>query len=121
MILDTKQNPSGSYNENFKDCTCAPGNLIPVYCDWCIKTGWRWKDKSKDQLIDIIIEMSNRIHEKQKDVKYYYIPAINLNGDCMPQCLNCIRLGKEYGYNCKCENPLWSMDSSAIRREGGKV
>ena len=40
MILDTKQNPSGSYNENFKDCTCAPGNLIPVYCDWCIKTGW---------------------------------------------------------------------------------
>jgi hypothetical protein len=86
-----------------------------------------YKNMSKEELFDIIVDLANTIYRQNKDLKYYYLPIdlnkleSDLDGDCMAQCLNCIRAGYEDGYQCKCGNPQWSMDSSAIRREGGKV
>lgn len=88
-----------------------------------------YENMSKEQLIDMIVDLSNKIYEQNKDIKYYYIPIKNkelleeyyMAGDCMAQCLNCIRLGHEDGYACKCGNPQWTMDSSAIRKAEGKV
>ena len=138
MFPPLKQNPSGSLATHMQECTCQPiggigGKELPIWCDWCIKDGWRFKDASKEQLVDMIIEISNRLTEKNKDVKEYYFEIKNpemltrehsmywLEGDCIAQCLNCIRAGHENGYACKCGKPQWTMDSDAIRKAGGKV
>jgi hypothetical protein len=90
------------------------------------------KDATKEQLIDMVIEMSNTIHEKTKDTKWYievkdpeFFTKEHgmywLEGDCIAQCLNCIRAGYENGYSCKCGNPQWTMSSDSIRKAGGKI
>jgi len=68
-----------------------------------------WTSRDNVQVLDDIPQLT----EEESKVDW----GLQLQGDCVAQCLNCVRQGKQsaWGHQCSCGDICLLMDSSRIR------